>query len=101
MDSIINTNTSFSVIAFFDEDNQEEAIMELQGTRGACDLGMRVPFIGELVRLASYKGDFVNDKTSIFQKYYKVVDVISSYSENRKWDNISVQYSVILRRLQG
>ena len=90
------TNTSFSKICFFDEDDNE--LMELSGTYSANDYGMRVPNVGERVILASYEGDRVNDKKSLFRNFYKVVDVISHYSENKKWKNISVQYSVILRK---
>lgn len=96
MDSISYTNTSFSMIAFFDEDDNE--LMELQGTYNSTSCGMRVPNIGERVILASYEGDHVNDEKALFRNFYKVVDVITHYSENKKWKNISVQYSVILRK---
>ena len=70
--------------------------MELQGILD--NYTMRVPNVGERIILTSYEGDYVNDKKSLFRNFYKVVNVITHYSENRKWKNISVQYSVILRK---
>lgn len=99
-ETIEYTNTTFSMIVFFDEEDNE--LMQISGTFSANTsdntCGMRVPNIGERVFLASYEGDRVNDKKSLFKNSYKVVDVISHYSENKKWKNISVQYSVILRK---
>lgn len=65
MDSISYTDTSFSMIAFFDEDDNE--LMELQGSYSPSGYGMRVPNIGERVILASYEGDHVNDKRSFLE----------------------------------
>ena len=95
-EAIIYTNTSFSMICFFDEDDNE--LMQIQGTDSANECGMRVPNIGEHINLASYEADWVNDEQSLFSNSYKVVDVISNYSENKRWKNVSVQYSVILRK---
>ena len=88
------TRTSFSMIAFFDEEDNE--LMELQGILD--DYTMRVPNIGERVILASYEHDHTNDDKAVFRNFYKVVDVITHYSENRAYKNVSVQYSVILRK---
>lgn len=94
MDSISYTDASFLMIAFFDEEDNE--LMQLQETYS--DYAMRVPNIGERIILASYKGDYVNDKEASFRNFYKVVDVITHCSENKRWKKISVQYSVILRK---
>ena len=93
-ETIRNTRTSFSMIAFFDEEDNE--LMELQGVFDVYT--MRVPNIGERVILASYEHDHTNDDKAVFRNFYKVVDVITHYSENRVFGNISVQYSVILKK---
>lgn len=99
MDNLIGyTNTSFSMITFFEEENEDTPIMELQGYNSAEPLGMRVPNIGEHISIGSYEHDYINDDEPVFQGYYQVVDVISSYSENKGYKNIFVQYSVILRK---
>jgi hypothetical protein len=72
--------------------------MELCNTYSANDYAMRVPCIGERVILSSYAHDSTNDKKAIFRTFYKVIDVISHYSENKGYKNVSVQYSVILRK---
>ena len=95
-EKISYTNTSFSMIAFFDENDNE--LMELSGTYSANDYAMRVPSIGEHIILSSYEHDSVNDEKAIFRTFYKVIDVITHYSENKAYKNISVQYSVILRK---
>ena len=95
-ETINYTNTSFSMIAFFDENDNE--LMELSGTCSANDYAMRVPCIGEHIILASYEHDRFNDEKAIFRTFYKVIDVITHYSENKAYKNISVQYSVILRK---
>ena len=89
-------DTSFSMIVFFDENDNE--LMELTRTCSANDYAMRVSCIGEHIILASYKHDHLNDKKAIFRTFYKVIDVITHYSENKAYENISVQYSVILRK---
>lgn len=88
------TSTSFSMIAFFDENDNE--LMEL--AYSAEDYAMRVPCIGERVILSSYGHDSINDKKAIFRTFYKVIDVITHYSENKAYKNVSVQYSVILKK---
>lgn len=95
-ETISYTNTSFSKIVFFDENDNE--LMELSGTYSANDYAMRVPCIGEHIILSSYEHDHTNDKKAIFRTFYKVIDVITHYSENKAYKNISVQYSVILRK---
>lgn len=95
-ETISYTGTSFSMICFFDEDDNE--LMELAMTYSDNDYGMRVPNIGERVILSSYEHDLFNDKKAIFRTFYKVIDVITHYSENKAFKNISVQYSVILRK---
>ena len=50
------------------------------------------------VILASYEHDRFNDEKAIFRTFYKVVDVYTHYSENKAYKNLSVQYSVILRK---
>ena len=95
-EEISYTDTSFSMIAFFDENDNE--LMELSGTYSANDYAMRVPCIGERIILSSYEHDHINDKKAIFRTFYKVIDVITHYSENKAYKNISVQYSVILRK---
>ena len=90
------TGTSFSMVAFFDENDNE--LMELTRTCSANDYAMRVPCIGEHIILSSYEHDHCNDKKAIFRNFYKVIDVITHYSENKAYENISVQYSVILRK---
>lgn len=95
-ETIEYTNTTSAMIVFFDEDDNE--LMEISGTFSANTSGMRVPNIGERVILASYEHDCVNDKKSLFRTFYKVVDVITHYSENKGYKNITVQYSVILRK---
>lgn len=92
--SISYTRTVFSMIAFFDEDDNE--LLEIQGI--VDEHTARVPNIGEHIILASYEGDSVNDKKPIFRNFYKVVDVFTHYSENKRWENVSVQYSVILKK---
>ncbi len=74
--------------------------MELNRTCSANDYAMRVPCIGEHIILSSYEHDRFNDKKTIFRTFYKVIDVITHYSENKDkvYENISVQYSVILRK---
>ena len=89
-------NISFSMIAFFDENDNE--LMELNRTCSANDYAMRVPCIGERIILSSYEHDHINDEKAIFITFYKVIDVITHYSENKAYKNISVQYSVILRK---
>ena len=95
-EEISYTETSFSMIAFFDENDNE--LMELHGTYSANDYAMRVPCIGEHIILSSYEHDHCNDKKVIFRNFYKVIDVFTHYSENKAYKNISVQYSVILRK---
>ena len=95
-ETISCTGTAFSMIAFFDENDNE--LMELTDTYSAKDYAMRVPCIGERVILSSYEHDHTNDKKAIFRTFYKVVDVITHYSENKAYKNVSVQYSVILRK---
>ena len=95
-EEISYTATSFSKIAFFDENDNE--LMELSGTCSANDYAMRVPCIGERIILSSYEHDRFNDEKAIFRTFYKVVDVYTHYSENKAYKNISVQYSVILRK---
>ena len=90
------TETSFSKIAFFDEDDNE--LMELTRTCSVNDYVMRVPCIGEHVILSSYEHDHCNDEKAIFRNFYKVIDVITHYSEYKAYENISVRYSVILRK---
>lgn len=87
------TDASFVGIFFFDENDNE--LMELTGTYN--DYAMRVPCIGEHIILSSYEHDYVNDKKAIFKNFYKVIDVISHYFENKGFKNISVQYSVTLK----
>lgn len=87
------TDASFIMIAFFDENENE--LMEISGAYEDC--AMRVPCIGEHIVLSSYEHDHVNDKKAIFRNLYKVIDVITSYSENKGFKNISVQYSVTLK----
>lgn len=96
MDTIGYTNSSFLMICFSDEEGNE--VMELNGSYSDKDYSMRVPNIGEHIILASYEGDYVNDKKAIFRNSYKVVDVITHYLENKKWKRVSVQYSVILKK---
>lgn len=84
------------MIVFFDENDNE--LMEISGTYSANLSGMRVPNIGECVILASYEQDHLNDRKSLFRNFYKVVDVITHYSENKGYKNITVQYSVILSK---
>ena len=95
-ETISYTNVSFSMICFFDENDNE--LMELRETYSANDYAMRVPCIGERIILSSYEHDHVNDKKAIFRTFYKVIDVITHYSEHKAYKNISVQYSVILRK---
>ena len=95
-ETISYTNTSFSMIAFFDENDNE--LMELNRTSSVGDYTMRVPCIGERIILSSYEHDHINDEKAIFRTFYKVIDVITHYSENKAYKNISVQYSVILRK---
>ena len=95
-EEISYTDTSFSKIAFFDENDNE--LMELDRTCRANDYAMRVPCIGEHIILASYEHDRFNDEKAIFRTFYKVIDVFTHYSENKAYKNISVQYSVILRK---
>ena len=85
-EEISYTGTSFSKIVFFDENDNE--LMELTSTYSANDYAMRVPCIGEHIILSSYEHDHT----------YKVIDVFTHYSENKAYKNISVQYSVILRK---
>lgn len=94
-ETISYTDTSFSKICFFDENDNE--LMELCS---ANDYAMRVPCIGEHIILSRYEHDHTNDKKAIFRTFYKVIDVITHYSENKDkvYKNISVQYSVILRK---
>ena len=84
----------FQRLLFFDENGNE--LMEL--TDSANDYAMRVPCIGEHIILASYEHDHTNDEKAIFRTFYKVIDVYTHYSENKAYKNISVQYSVILRK---
>ena len=95
-ETISYTYTAFSMIAFFDEDDNE--LMELNNTYSAKDYAMRVPCIGEHIFLSSYEHDHTNDKKAIFRTFYKVIDVITHYSENKAYKNVSVQYSVILKK---
>ena len=80
------------------EEMTDNDFMELDRTCSANDYAMRVPCIGEHIILASYKHDRINDKKAIFRTFYKVIDVITHYSQNKAYKNISVQYSVILRK---
>lgn len=48
--------------------------------------------------LVLYEHDRTNDKEAIFRTSYKVIDVITHYSENKAYKNVSVQYSVILKK---
>ena len=59
------TNTSFSMIAFFDENDNE--LMELNRTSSVNDYTMRVPCIGEHIILSSYEHDHTNDEKAIFR----------------------------------
>ena len=87
----------FLMIAFFDEDDNE--LMELTRTCSSKDYAaMRVPCIGEHIILSSYEHDHTNNRKEIFKNFYKVIDVITHYSENKAYENIFVQYSVILRK---
>lgn len=95
-EEISYTRTLFSSITFFDENDNE--LMQLTDTYSAKDYAMRVPCIGERVILSSYKNDHISDEEAIFRTFYKVIDVITHYSENKAYKNISVQYSVILRK---
>ena len=95
-EEISYTDTSFSKIAFFDENDNE--LMELNRTCSSNDYAMRVPCIGEHIILSSYEHDRFNDEKAIFRNFYKVIDVYTHYSENKAYKNISVQYSVILRK---
>ena len=99
MDSIEYCRASLSMIAFF-EKGEDDTIMQLDAHWGD-DSALRVPNIGEHIILASYKHDKVNDDESVFRNLYTVIDVITHYSENRAYKNISVQYSVILEKYKG
>lgn len=96
MDIITYTQTRFTLIVFCDEEDNE--LMVLHGNYNPDNRGMRVPNIGERIILASYEGEHVNDESAVFRNFYKVVDVITHYSENKKWKDVTVQYSVILRK---
>lgn len=96
MDNISYTQTRFLLIVFCDEEDNE--LMVLHGGYNPDGRGMRVPNIGERIILASYAGEHVNDRNALFRNFYKVVGVITHYSENKRWKNITVQYSVILRK---
>lgn len=85
----------FSMIAFFTE-SEDDPIMEISAPAlGDCG---RVPNIGEHVFLSSYVHDRMNDKRPLFKDAYRVVDVITHYTENQGYNNIAIQYSVILQK---
>lgn len=89
--------TSFCAIVFFDEN--ENILMELYDSFSSNYYGMRVPCVGEVVSLASYEHDRTNDERALFYNNYVVKNVFSHYSENKAFKNVSVQYSVILKKL--
>ena len=89
------SRTRFAMIAFF-TDKKDESIMELSAST-LSDCG-RVPCIGEHVFLSSYAHDRMNDKRPLFKDAYRVVDVITHYIENKGYDHVAVQYSVILQK---
>lgn len=96
MDNKISCSTPrFSVIAFFTE-SEDDPIMEICAPTLA-DCG-RVPNIGEHVFLSSYVHDRLNDKCPLFKDVYRVVDVITHYTENQGYNRIAIQYSVILQK---
>ncbi len=96
MDNTISCSTArFAMVAFFTT-IEDEPIMELCApTLEECG---RVPNIGEHVFLSSYAHDRMNDKRPLFRDAYRVVDVITHYTENKGYNKIAVQYSVILQK---
>lgn len=89
------STTRFAMVAFF-TDKENEPIMELCAP-ALADCG-RVPNIGARVFLSSYTHDRLNDKRALFKDAYCVVDVITHYTENKGYNTIAVQYSVILQK---
>lgn len=97
-DKITTLYTVFSLIAFYDIDGDGDTLYEIQsGWSNANE--MRLPRVGEHVLLSSYENNYVSDyKKPIFRNRYEVVDVISSYSENKGNKMVTVQYHVYLKR---
>ena len=84
---------SFSLVDFYDIDGNGATLMELQA--GWTDFSqIRVPCIGEHIRLSSHEGDRVYK----FEDCYEVVDIETSYSENRQSEMITVQYHVFVKK---
>ena len=99
MSDIINSTTArCSLLVFYDEDTDEE-ILNIQRGFTEDELAMRVPKIGEKVTLASYKECFPNGEP-IFRHDYIVTDVMTHYLESRKYNFISVQYSVTVKEFK-
>ena len=99
MDSISYTNANFSMIVFYDEKDDDESLMELHESYDN-GLPLRVPCIGEKVWLSSYEHSYVNDRKPLFRHCHEVVDVISNYLENKEYENITVQYDIIVREVK-
>ena len=70
-EEISYTDTSFSMIAFFDENDNE--LMELNRTCSANDYAMRVPCIGEHIIFSSYEHGHLNDEKAIFRNFIKLL----------------------------
>ena len=65
------TETSFLMIAFFDENGNE--LMELTSTCNVNDYDMRVPCIGEHIIFSSYEHGRLNDEKAIFRNFIKLL----------------------------
>ena len=98
-DKITTLHTVFSLMAFYDIDSDDgDTLYEIQPGWGN-EKEMHIPRIGEHVFLSSYENNYVSDyKKPIFRNRYEVVDVISSYSENKGDKTVTVQYHIYLKK---
>ena len=96
-DKITYLHTVFSLMDFYDIDGDGDTLYEMQPGWGNIS-ERHIPLIGEHVRLSSYENYVSDYKKPIFSNYYEVVDVVSSYSENKKDKIVTVQYHIYLKK---